>query len=178
MINDDGRNFLNLSDEVYDLVTSEPPPPMAGGVYRLYSREYYEQGLAHLSPDGCMTQWLPVAQMPNDAIKLVIRTFVRVFPHSLLFEGAGHHLILVGSRSSIDIGRISERFYESDSVTADLQRIGIWNPTALVARVLRNDGELRSQAGPGRVLSDQHNDLEHLLYDPARRPPPPRKSVR
>ena len=173
MINDDGRNFLNLSDEVYDLITSEPPPPMAGGVYRLYSREYYEQVLAHLSPNGLMTQWLPEAQMPNDAIELVSRTFVQVFPYCLVFEGAGPHLILLGSRSRIDLERVSKRFYESDSVRADLLRIGIGNPTALVDRVIREDAELRRRIGPGCVLSDQHNDLEHLLYDPkeARRTP-------
>ena len=65
MINDDGRNFLALSNETYDLITSEPPPPMAGGVYRLYSREYYEQVLAHLRPgwvyEPMATYW-PVAQ--------------------------------------------------------------------------------------------------------------------
>ena len=46
-----------------------------------------------------MSQWLPIGQLPNDAIELVTRTFVAVFPYSLLFEGAGQHLILLGSRS-------------------------------------------------------------------------------
>ena len=166
MINDDGRNFLALSDETYDLITSEPPPPMAGGVYRLYSREYYEQVLAHLSPDGLMSQWLPIGQLPNDAIELMTRTFVEVFPHSLLFEGAGQHLILLGSRSPVRFEQLSERFYQSDRVRTDLLRIGVSTPAALVARVVRNDAELRGRLGPGRVLSDQHNDLEHLFYDP------------
>jgi spermidine synthase len=170
MINDDGRNFLNLSTEVYDLITSEPPPPMAGGVYRLYSREYYEQALAHLSPNGLMTQWLPASQMPPAAISLVMRTFVQVFPHSLLFEGADRHLILLGSRSPIDLERLSERFYESQSVTTDLYRIEVWSPDELLARVVHRGTELRRRIGAGRVLSDQHNDLEHLLYDPARQP--------
>jgi spermidine synthase len=40
LIQDDGRDYLNLTDQVYDLITSEPPPPVATGVYRLYSREY------------------------------------------------------------------------------------------------------------------------------------------
>ena len=166
MINDDGRNFLNLSGETYDLITSEPPPPMAGGVYRLYAREYYEQALAHLSPDGSMTQWLPVGQMPKDAIELATRTFVEVFPYALLFEGAGRHLILLGSPSPIDLGRIVDRFYESASVRADLLRIGIATPSELVARIVSDNAELRSRIGPGRVLSDQHNDLEHLFYHP------------
>ena len=51
MIHDGGRNYLNLTDETYDLITSEPPPPMAGESYRLYSRECYQQVPAHLAHD-------------------------------------------------------------------------------------------------------------------------------
>jgi hypothetical protein len=37
LINDDGRSYLRRSRDTYDLITSEPPPPMQAGVYRLYS---------------------------------------------------------------------------------------------------------------------------------------------
>ena len=94
-----------LTDSDYDLITSEPPPPLAGGVYRLYSREYYEQVLDHLNPEGLMTQWLPEGQMPQAAIELVVRTFVEVFPYSLLFVGSGDHLILLGSPAPLDLRR-------------------------------------------------------------------------
>src|SRR5262249_51262869 len=59
LIHDDGRRFLRQSHDTWDLVTSEPPPPREAGVYRLYSREYYQSVLAHLTPSGMMTQWLP-----------------------------------------------------------------------------------------------------------------------
>lgn len=167
MISDDGRNFLNLTGQKYDLITSEPPPPMAGGVYRLYSRQYYEQVLAHLSPKGLMTQWLPEAQMPSAAVELAARTFVEVFPHSLLFRGASRHLILLGGRAPIDWQRLAQRFGDSEPVRSDLLQLGVWKPADLIDRILSDDAQLRRQLGPGRVLSDQHNDLEHLLYDPA-----------
>src|SRR5262249_32498279 len=51
-IHDDGRSFLRRTDARYDLITSEPPPPLHVGVYRLYSREYYQQARAHLTPGG------------------------------------------------------------------------------------------------------------------------------
>ena len=168
MIHDDGRHYLDLSDQRYDLITSEPPPPMAGGVYRLYSREYYEQVLAHLRPGGLMSQWLPVSQMPDEAIELAFRTFVQVFPHALLFQGTGLELILVGSRSPIDLERIARRFHDSDRAVRELARIGIPDPSAMTSRVIRSEQNLRSRFGVGRVLSDQHNDLEHLFHDPVR----------
>ena len=167
MIVDDGRGFLSRTGETYDLITSEPPPPMAAGVYRLYSREYYEEVLEHLGVDGLMSQWLPAAQMPVAAVELAARTFVEVFPHSLLFKGADRHMILVGSRAPIDVERIGARFYEEDSVTTDLFGIGVFSPSDLRGRVLRDGETLRRRLGRGRVISDQRNDFEHLLYDPA-----------
>ena len=92
LINDDGRSFLRLSRDTYDLITSEPPPPMQAGVYRLYSREYYQDVLAHLTPTGMMTQWLPIYQMPPPAVDEAIATFLTVFPHTLLYSGIGAEL--------------------------------------------------------------------------------------
>jgi tetratricopeptide (TPR) repeat protein len=151
---------------------------MHAGVYRLYSREYYEAALAHLRPAGMMTQWLPVRQMPPGAIDLVISTFVDVFPHTLLFSGFGTDFVLLGSRAPIDLGRLERRFDESASVRADLERLGLEKPLSLLARVVKGDRSLRREWSGRRGISDQHNDLEHqfleglqaraISYDPAR----------
>ena len=163
MINDDGRDFLNRTDRRYDLITSEPPPPMTAGVYRLYSREYYKAALDHLTDDGLMSQWLPVYQMPLAAEKLAVATFLDVFPHALMFQGFDRDLILVGSKAPIDLDRIEQRFAESGRVVADLRRLRISSPAQLRARVGMLDTDLRAKFRSSRVLSDQHNDLEHLF---------------
>lgn len=162
LIHDDGRNFLRLTDQKYDLVTSEPPPPMAAGTFRLYSREYYADVLEHLTPGGMMTQWLPVYQMPREAVSLAITTFIEVFPNALLFVGYENELILVGGRSRIDLQLMQRRFFESKRVLADLAGIQVNRPVDLFARILRTDESLRSEYGKRRQISDEHNDLEHL----------------
>ena len=53
-----------------------------------------------------MSQWLPIGQLPNDAIELVARTFVAVFPTVCCSREAGHHLILLGSRSPVRFERL------------------------------------------------------------------------
>ncbi|NRA01816.1 MAG: hypothetical protein HRU00_04355 [Myxococcales bacterium] len=163
---DDGRNFLSHTDATYDLITSEPPPPMRTGIYRLYSKEYYEQVLAHLSPGGMMSQWVPIDQMPPQAVDLVVRTFVDVFPYSLLLAGYREQFILVGSPSPIELGTFEERFGESKAVVADLRRILIRSPLSLVARVVKGHEQLRREYREGRLISDQHNDLSHLFVSP------------
>lgn len=163
MIHDDGRDFLNRTDEVYDLITSEPPPPLAAGVYRLYSREYYQAVLDHLSPDGLMSQWLPIGQMPMRARELAVRTFLDAFPYALLLRAIDQEFILVGSRAPIHLKRLADRFSESPTAVADLEAIGIGAPAGLWSRIYYKDDELRSLYPDGRLLSDQRNDFEHIL---------------
>jgi spermidine synthase len=170
LIHDDGRNFIRITDEKYDLVTSEPPPPMAAGVYRLYSREYYQEIFDHLTPNGMMTQWLPVYQMPREAVALAITTFIEVFPDALLFVGYENELILVGGREPIDFGRMQDRFFESDRVVTDLKRIQVENPVDLVSRIMRTDASLRSEFADLPSISDQRNDLEHMYLTPTQIP--------
>jgi len=163
LINNDGRNFLRHTDESYDLVTSEPPPPMAAGVYRLYSREYYEDIRARLTPTGMMSQWLPVYQMPLEAVELAIASFVDVFPNAILYVGIQHELLLIGGRGEIDLERAVARFGQSDRVRADLAAIGVRDAGYLIARIMMGDEELRERYAGRRQLSDQHNQLDQLF---------------
>lgn len=168
LIHDDGRGFLRMTGERYDLITSEPPPPMAAGVYRLYSREYYEAALAHLTEDGMMSQWLPIYQLPATATDLIISTFLEVFPHVSLVSGwtdntGRHELILIGGRQPLDLRRIHKRFAADSAVIEDLQRIDIYRPTDLVLRWIADEKVLAPVYRGMGTISDQHNDLEHML---------------
>lgn len=166
LINDDGRSFLRLTDQKYDLVTSEPPPPMAAGVYRLYSTEYYRDIRDRLTPTGMMSQWLPVYQMPMEAVELAIASFVEVFPNAVLYVGIQHELLLIGGRGELDLERIQRRFGESGRVLADLRGIGVVSPQFMLARFMMGSDELARRYAGGQRLSDQHNQLDQLFLRP------------
>jgi len=166
LINDDGRSFLRLSRNTYDLITSEPPPPMQAGVYRLYSQEYYRDVLAHLTPGGMMTQWLPVYQMPAKAAAEAVAAFVKVFPHTLLYSGITQELILLGSREPLDIDRLRRQFPASGRERADLAAIFVRTPASLGARIVRTDAMLRRDYLNGPAISDERNDLEQMFLRP------------
>lgn len=165
-INDDGRNFLRMTDRSYDLITSEPPPPLHEGVYRLYSREYYEDALRHLKPGGLMTQWLPAWQLPAEAGERIISTFIEVFPHVVMFAGATDELILVGGAAPMDLSGLAKRFYESPRVLEDLRKLDIRTPSSLLLRLVKGDAGLRREYGGKPIIRDRHNDLAHLFLDP------------
>ncbi|MGH7741205.1 MAG: hypothetical protein ACRENS_04210 [Candidatus Eiseniibacteriota bacterium] len=167
LIHDDGRRFLAKTSERYDLVTSEPPPPRAAGVYRLYSAEYYRSVLAHLTPHGMMTQWLPVNVLSSKSANRITATFASVFPHALLFVGSDEQLILMGGRDPFDAALLEHRYgVLARGTSEDLRRIGIREPLDLLARIIRVDDELRADVRGAGIVSDQRNDLALVMTDP------------
>lgn len=164
LIHDDGRNFLALTDQKYDLITSEPPPPMQEGVYRLYTVEYYESVLNCLTADGLMTQWLPIEQMPPLAVEMAVSSFLRAFPHTLLFVGSSEQFILMGSLSPISLKNIESRFRASQRAYADLRALSLNRPAQVLGRVVQTDGQLRAAYADKPVLRDDRNDFRYIFH--------------
>lgn len=165
-IHDDGRNFLKITDRTYDLITSEPPPPMMPGIYRLYSSEYYAAVRSHLTPNGLMTQWLPVDELPARAVELITSTFLDAFQHTLLLTGFGENFILVGCQRPIDLPALERRLTASPAIRRGLKKISIRTPIAFLSRIVQSDAELRARYENRGRISDQRNDLEYLFWDP------------
>ncbi len=175
MIHDDGRSFLELTDQQFNLVTSEPPPPLMHGIHRLYSRDYYEDVLEHLTPDGCMTQWLPVYQMPPQAARMIVRAFVDVFPSTLLITGYEDEFLLVGSRQTLDFELMARRFGLVPAVRSDLADIFIPSAEHMLATLVMDDAGLRALAADAATIEDELNPLaiywptgvvQEFPYDP------------
>jgi spermidine synthase len=110
MVVNDGRNFLKLTREKFDVITIDPPPPIdAAGVNNLYSKEFIELAKEHLNKGGIMAHWIPLPGTGSgvddfETIHALIRTFAQVFPYTYVhrsFNGIGLHV--VGSIEPLDI---------------------------------------------------------------------------
>ncbi|MCR9247672.1 MAG: tetratricopeptide repeat protein [bacterium] len=166
LIHDDGRRYLSIADATYDLITSEPPPPMFPGVSRLYSTEYYRDARDHLTPDGMMSQWFPIDQMPMPAMRAAIASFIHVFPHSLLIVGSDTNYVIVGSKKPFRLPVLESRFRASNGVRSDLRPTGIHTPVDLLLRVQMCGPELIERFGDDPGVSDLRNDFSHVFHDP------------
>lgn len=95
----DGRNFIDLSQGSYDIIVTDPPPPIySSGASVISSLEYYQAGHARLAPGGVMMQWFPFVGGSVDETKAHIRTFRYVFPHvTVAFGPGGHGMFMLGS---------------------------------------------------------------------------------
>jgi len=85
---DDGRRFLERTDESYDVITIDPPPPLqAAASSLLYSEEFYRAARRRLRPGGILQQWLP-ALTDNDPVDVaaVTRSLRNSFPYIRAFH--------------------------------------------------------------------------------------------
>jgi spermidine synthase len=94
----DGRNHLELTSDHFDIIITDPPPPIeSSGASVISSLEYYQAGRDHLNPGGVMMQWVPYGPAEVD-LKDHIRTFAAVFPNVTIVRGAGGYgMYLLGS---------------------------------------------------------------------------------
>ena len=130
---EDGRFFLNSTDNRYDLITSEPPPPKLAGVVNLYSQEYFELIRSRLNPGGFVTYWLPVQQLNEMDTLSIIRGFCNAFEDCTLWSGAGLEWMLVGSNNA-DSRPSPEAFsaqWNDPIVAQELTAIGLETPEQL-----------------------------------------------
>jgi len=92
---DDGRRYLERTNEQYDVITIDPPPPVeAAGSSLLYSREFYTTIKQRLRSDGILQQWLPMGDAVVHAS--VARALKESFPYVRVYRslgGWGYHFI-------------------------------------------------------------------------------------
>ena len=64
---DDGRRFLKRTPLKFDVIATDPPPPLqAAGSSLLYSQEFCDLIKQHLKPKGIAQIWLPAGDLMRD----------------------------------------------------------------------------------------------------------------
>ncbi|GAB4325860.1 MAG: fused MFS/spermidine synthase [Candidatus Zixiibacteriota bacterium] len=102
VIVDDAVHYLRRTDARYDVIISDGKQnPQFPGNATLLAREFYELSLARMTHDGVFVQWIP-ANLPVSAFRMVLKTFVESFPHSVACYFPPSCIILAGSRQSLD----------------------------------------------------------------------------
>jgi spermidine synthase len=82
---DDGRRFLERTDQQFDLITIDPPPPVeAAGSSLLYSEEFYAVAKRRLRLGGILGQWLPLGDAQLEAA--VARALKDSFPYVRVYR--------------------------------------------------------------------------------------------
>ncbi len=95
---DDGRRFLARTDERFDVITIDPPPPVeTAGSSLLYAVEFHALARRRLAPGGIVHHWFPDGIRVEPGIRrAVLRSAVSSFEHVRIFQshhGFGLHIV-------------------------------------------------------------------------------------
>ncbi len=153
---DDARHFLATTKDKFDIITADPIHPWVRGAASLYTTEFYDLCRSRLTPNGVVTQWVPLYESNPAAVKCEMATFLQAFPRSSLWSGqnlaTGYDLVVVGTIGDQDISprTITHRLRSNPPLQQSLTEIGLPNSESLLSRF----------AGDGAILTDWLRDAQ------------------
>jgi spermidine synthase len=169
---DDGRRFLERSNQQYDVITIDPPPPVeAAGSSLLYSTEFYTLARKRLRPNGLVAQWLPEFRGAEVVVRASIaQAMAESFPHVRVFRSVegwgGYHFIASQQPITVPPAEVLAARMPPRAVADMLE----WGPattaSAQLNRMVSREVSLQSlvTAAPGvPVLRDDRPYNEYYL---------------
>lgn len=155
---DDGRNFLASRAGHYDVITADLIQPEHAGAGHLYSREYFALMRHALADGGLALQW--IGHRSDVEYKLMLRTFLAVFPEATLWAGGQ---LMLGSTGPLAVSRDAfERKLRRGETRSALETVGLAHFDALIGQYVAGPEELRAFAGDGPLLTDDRPLMEYF----------------
>jgi spermidine synthase len=162
----DARRFVSTSKRSYDVIIADLFHPARDGAGSLYTLEHFQAVHALLDRDGIFCQWLPLYQLDLDTLKIIIRTFLEVFPNaSAYLAHFSLHSPMIGLVSGMPAGGYSrdwiERRMRDPSLIRVLAELRLQDIYALFGNYLAGSQELDDFASGAPLNTD---DLPHVIF--------------
>jgi spermidine synthase len=113
VVDDDARHFLAGTEQRFDVIIGDLVVPWRAGEGALFTREQFLAAHVALAPGGLFCQWLPLFQLSEEELSILVRTFLSVFPNAQVWRGdfspTEPAIALVGGRDSVELNANSVR---------------------------------------------------------------------
>lgn len=120
VVRDDARHYLLSSNKHYDVIIGDLFHPDLVGRSALLSVQQFQRVQRHLAPGGIYVQWLALNQFDIRNLKVVLRTFRKVFPDAVIFADA-FRLALVGPQGmTVSMDRVLHNLSRMEQTQANL----------------------------------------------------------
>jgi len=159
----DGKNFVKLTEEKFDVIMNDSTYPGTTGSSALYTYDHFRQCREHLEPGGVLSCWVPLDLRPAD-FSIIVRSFQEAMPHSSLWmvnNCLNKHAVLMGTLSPtrIDFQQF-KRYVDRQDINADLADINIQSVYELLDCFVVDEKGLRNIGGNGLLNTDDRPFLE------------------
>ena len=157
----DGRNHLFATTNRYDVITSDPFEPVHAGANHLYTVDHFRQAKARLNPGGIMSQYVPLYELSAEDYRTILRSFVTVFPESILFY-TGEDTLILGFRDrvALDPALVRRKFAEIPAARNSLADLGFTRPETILGMFVADLRNSEGLTGGQRLNSDDHPVVE------------------
>jgi spermidine synthase len=157
----DARRFVVASAARYDVIIADLFHPARDGAGMLYTREHFAAIQQRLAPGGLFCQWLPLHQLDDVMLRLIVRTFLAVFPDTELWLLRDNvDAPVAGLITSNRTAQYSSRWIESrlahGPLATELRRLALADSIRFFGHWLAGPEDLRMFAGAGPLNLDDH----------------------
>ena len=155
----DARRFIRSSNALYDVIVADLFHPARDGAGALYTREHFQAIRRRLAPGGLFCQWLPLHQLDESMLKVIVRTFLDVFPDAdawlLRFNVDTPVIGLIGRLEPREYAAhwFESRAHDSDLMT-QLKSLNLADEFQLFGCRLAGPEALRRFAGDAKINTD------------------------
>lgn len=127
IILDDVRSYLHFTDTRYDIIATDCTDLRYKSNANLYDLEYFTLTRHKITDNGMVVVWMPLAGLSDEAFRVALRTFYRVFPNMEVFymnNEPTHYILLIGTKEPlrVNVQRMREKL-KNPKVKADLAEL-------------------------------------------------------
>ena len=158
----DGRNYILMTERKYDMIsTGIIHPLVSAGSSNIYTADFYRLCQRILTDDGIMCQWVPLHRVPEEHYKTIVRTFIKVFPHTTLwYKYTPDFVILIGTPRPL---RINYKDFlgraQIPSISEGLAHDDL-DGMSLLDSFMMGEKRVLQYVGDGHIHTDNHPHLE------------------
>ena len=167
IIIDDARNYIDVVDEKFDVIVTDVTNLKYKRNPYLYTREYFEIMKNALNRNGIAAAWLPIGGLSFNDLKILIRTFDLVFPHTTLWyftQYPTHFIIAIGTTEKLKVN-LDKLKIDMIKVSKDLEEILVNNEYEVATMLLLGENDVDNLTYGTVIHTDNFPILEFSDMD-------------
>jgi spermidine synthase len=163
----DARRFVRATQERFDVVVGDLYHPGSDGTGSLYSVEHFSAIRDLLTEHGLACIWLPSYQMDSEVFKMIIRSYLEVFPQGVAYSGLFDEKLM--AIALISDHRFLDKpldWFDERAISAEMKQglasVDITDSVTLLGHLLADNVALREYAGGGQLNRDDRPVITYL----------------